>query len=45
MGVPGPGGCLLETPPNATAAGSTDPTGMHSCFEVGLGNDLVSKCS
>ena len=26
------GGCLVETPPAATAAGSTHPTGMHSCF-------------
>ena len=26
------GGCLVETPPMATAAGSTHPTGMHSCI-------------
>ena len=31
-GVPGPGRCLVETPRMATAAGSTHPTGMHSCF-------------
>ena len=32
-GVPGPGGCLVEIPPRtATAAGGTQPTGMHSCF-------------
>ena len=31
-GVPGPGGCLVETPPTDTAVGSTHPTGMHSCF-------------
>ena len=31
-GVPGPGGCLVETPPGtATAEGGTHPTGMHSC--------------
>ena len=30
-GVPGPGGCLVETPRTATAAGGTRPTGMHSC--------------
>ena len=28
--VHGPGG-LVETPPTATAAGGTHPTGMHSC--------------
>ena len=28
----GPGGCLVETPRTATAAGGTHPTGMHSCF-------------
>ena len=27
----GPGGCLVETPRKATAAGGTHPTGMHSC--------------
>ena len=30
-----PGGCLVETVPTpgmATAAGSTHPTGMHSCY-------------
>ena len=32
MGVPGPGGCLVETPRTATAASGTHPTGMHSCF-------------
>ena len=26
-----PGGCPVETPPMATAEGSTHPTGMHSC--------------
>ena len=26
------GGCLVETPPTATAAGGTHPTGMHSCL-------------
>ena len=31
--LPGPGEGLVETPPQmATAAGSTHPTGMHSCF-------------
>ena len=46
-GVPAPGGgwvpalgslvwgCLVETPPTATAMGSTHPTGMHSCFCIG----------
>ena len=29
-GVPDPG-CLVETPQMTTAAGSTHPTGMHSC--------------
>ena len=24
--------CLVETPPTATAAGGTHPTGMHSCL-------------
>ena len=34
------GGCmvqwggLVETPPTATAAGGTHPTGMHSCFLI-----------
>ena len=38
VGVPGPGGyllwggCLVENPPMATAADSTHPTGMHSCY-------------
>ena len=33
--VPGPGrGCLVETPPTATAAGGTHPTGMHSCCMI-----------
>ena len=27
-----PGGCLVETPGTATAAGGTHPTGMHSCY-------------
>ena len=27
------GGCLVETPPTATTAGGTHPTGMHSCFK------------
>ena len=31
-GVSAPRGCLVETPPMATAAGSTHPTGMHSCL-------------
>ena len=26
------GGCLVETPRTATAAGGTHPTGMHSCL-------------
>ena len=26
------GGCLVETPQMATAAGGTHPTGMHSCL-------------
>ena len=31
----GGGVCLVETPPRtATAAGSTHPTGMHSCFDL-----------
>ena len=30
-GGSGPGGCLVETPQTATAAGGTHPTGMHSC--------------
>ena len=29
--VPG-WGCPVETPPTATAAGGTHPTGMHSCL-------------
>ena len=29
--VPAPGVCLVETPPTATAADGTHPTGMHSC--------------
>ena len=42
-GVPGPEGCLLpgrgvvhggDPPETATAAGSTHPTGMHSCFAL-----------
>ena len=32
LGVLLPVGCLVETPPTATAAGGTHPTGMHSCF-------------
>ena len=32
-GVPGPGGCLVETPLTATTAGGTHPTGMHSCLD------------
>ena len=32
--VPGRGGCLVETPGKATAAGGTHPTGMHSCLIV-----------
>ena len=32
LGRPGPGGCLVETPQTATAAGGTHPTGMHSCY-------------
>ena len=31
-GVPAPGGCLVETPWTATAAGATHPTGMHAFF-------------
>ena len=31
---PGGGGCLVETPPTATAAGGTHPTGMHSCYKL-----------
>ena len=27
------GGCLMETPQTATAAGGTHPTAMHSCHE------------
>ena len=26
------GGCLVETPRTASAAGGTHPTGMHSCL-------------
>ena len=34
-GMSAPGGvCLVETPPTATAAGGTHPTGMHSCFTL-----------
>ena len=29
-----PGGCLVETPQTATAAGGTHPTGMHSCLNL-----------
>ena len=25
---------LVETPPTATAAGGTHPTGMHSCLKI-----------
>ena len=33
----GGGGCLVETsPPTATAAGGTHPTGMHSCWVLFL---------
>ena len=32
-GMPAPGG-LVETPPTATAAGRTHPTGMHSCYDL-----------
>ena len=32
LGGPGPRGCLVQTPQTATAAGSTHPTGMHSCL-------------
>ena len=31
QGGSGPGGCLVDTPQTATAAGGTHPTGMHSC--------------
>ena len=31
-GVPAPGGVPGRDPLTATAAGSTHPTGMHSCF-------------
>ena len=31
-----PGGCLVETPPTATAASGTHPTGMHSCLHEKL---------
>ena len=31
-GLDGPGGWIVETPPSATAAGGTHPTGMHSCL-------------
>ena len=27
------GVCLVETPPTATAADGTHPSGMHSCFK------------
>ena len=30
-GMSAPGGCLVETPRTASAAGGTHPTGMHSC--------------
>ena len=30
--MPAPGGCVETPPVMATAAGSTHPTGMHSCF-------------
>ena len=44
--VYGPGGCLVETfpPTTATAAGSTHPTGMHSCCQsVYLPRDVKNK--
>ena len=28
------GGCLVETPPMATAAGGMHPTGIHSCILI-----------
>ena len=31
-GVCSRGGCLVETPLMATAAGGTHPTGVHSCL-------------
>ena len=32
LGVPAPrGGCLVDTPQTASAAGGTHPTRMHSC--------------
>ena len=33
-GEPAPGGCLVETPQTATAAGGKHPTGMHSCLNL-----------
>ena len=33
-GGSGLGGCLVETPRTATAAGGTHPTGMHSCTNL-----------
>ena len=40
-GVPGPGGSALREgvwrpPVTATAAGSTHPTGMHSCYKINV---------
>ena len=53
VSAPGGGGCLVETPRTATAAGGTHPTGMHSCLEYSFkrpfleytGLRLNIKCS
>ena len=37
-----PGGCMVETPPTATAAAGTHPTGMHSCYTVVMENFLLA---
>ena len=43
------GGCIpacteADTPPTATAAGSTHPTGMHSCY-IWFQYDIISELS
>ena len=38
-----PGGCLVETPPTATAAGGTHPTGMHSSYIICIALKRSSK--
>ena len=40
LGVPVSGGCLVQTPPTATAAGGKHPTGMHSCLKCNISNNF-----